>query len=248
MMNRFQAYYTEHPKMVSSPFGGVDGIQRDLLLDVLRRLDLSLDGRRILDVGCGRGYAGDVVAEAGGDYTGVDLVASRKGFRLGIAAADALPFPDATFDGVFCIDAFEHVPDSARAAREFRRVLRPGGFLFLSAPNYGNMAGVVKLACERWGRYEKDTWAPFQRWTPQELEHCLTARKVMRTFREAGFGRIRKIGYAYEVPTGLFPWIELDVIPERIRCRLHALLYRAGRPLVRVWPGASLHLFWGMEV
>ncbi|MDK1022055.1 MAG: class I SAM-dependent methyltransferase, partial [Candidatus Hydrogenedentes bacterium] len=170
MNNSVAEFYRENPRMVSSPFGGVDGLDSDLLRDVFDRLRIDLAGKKVLDVGCGRGFAGDIVREAGGEYTGVDFVSSRDGFRLALGDAARLPFPDALFDVVFCMDAFEHFPDPHRAAVEFRRVLRPGGFFYLSAPNYSNVAGIVKRVYEGLGLYEKNTWAPFGRWQPQELE------------------------------------------------------------------------------
>lgn len=242
-----QAYYRGNPLMVSSPFGGVDGVNRALLLDVFRRLDIQLAGRRILDVGCGRGYVGEVVAEQGGDYTGVDFVVSRGGFRLALADGAALPFTDEVFDGVFCIDAFEHFPDETQAATEFRRVLRPGGFVFLSAPNYANVAGLVKKACETLGGYEKDTWAPFRHWQAQEFERALTAGSVRRAFQAAGFSRFRRTPYGPEAGLGLFPWMEHARMPEAVTFRLQRLFARIGPAFVRVWPGASLHSFWKIE-
>ncbi|MBN2310071.1 MAG: class I SAM-dependent methyltransferase [Candidatus Hydrogenedentes bacterium] len=247
-MNRdVRDYYQANPLMVSSPFGGVDGIQDTLLLEVFAALGIDVAGRAILDVGCGRGYAAEAVEAHGAAYTGVDLVASRTGFRLALAEAGALPFPDNAFDGLLCIDAFEHVPDGARAAAEFRRVLRPGGFVFLSVPNYGNVAGLVKWICEACGLYHKHTWAPFRNWQPQELELPLTARRVRRTFRGAGFSNLHRIGHGPEVGAGLFPWIEHAKMPEAIKFRLQRLFAAVGPRVVRVWPGASLHMFWRID-
>jgi len=241
-------YYRRNPLMVSSPFGGVDGIDKDLLLEVFRQLDIDVAGRSILDVGCGRGYVGEVVEGVGGTYTGVDLVLTRGGVRMALADATALPFPDASFDGVLCIDAFEHVPGSERAAAEFRRVLRPRGFAFLSVPNYGNVAGLVKWHCERRGGYAENTWAPFRNWQPQEFELPLTAGKVKHAFEAAGFTKLRHIGYGPEVGLGLFPWIEHPNLHEGIKYRLQSLFKKLGPAVAKVWPGASLHHFWKMEV
>jgi len=139
------------------------------------------------------------------------------------------------------------MPEPEAVAAEFRRVLRPGGCVFLSAPNYANVAGVVKWLCEKWGAYEKETWAPFRNWQPQELERPLTGRCVVRTFRTAGFARFRRIGYGAEVSLGLFPWIEHRRMPERIKFRLQRLFAWAGPAVTRWWPGASLHSFWKID-
>ena len=144
MSERIQAFYRDNPLMVSSPFGGVAGVHRDLAKSVFSKLDIAFGGKLILDVGCGRGFMSEIVRDGGGTYLGADLLPNGAGFPLVQADAMQLPFRDASVDGVFCIDAFEHIPDGAGAAREFRRVLRPGGFMFLSAPNYGNVAGMAK--------------------------------------------------------------------------------------------------------
>lgn len=50
--------------------------------------------------------------------------------------AERLPFPDSSIDLVTCLTVIEHVESPARAVAEMARVLRPGGMLFLEAPNY----------------------------------------------------------------------------------------------------------------
>lgn len=248
MSQRIQQFYRDNPLMVSSPFGGVSGVHEALIDEVFNRLKLECAGRTILDVGCGRGFMADQVRARGGRYVGADLVPNGTGFPLVQADAMRLPFQDESFDGVFCVDAFEHIPDGAQAAREFRRVLRRGGYMFLSAPNYSNTAGLVKRWCERFGSYEKDTWAPFRRWQAQELEQRLTIGRVVSQYRGAGFSRIRRIGHAPEVGLGLFPWVDHPRMPEAIQFRLQRLFARIAPAVLKVWPGASLHQFWKFEV
>ncbi len=245
--NPVQAFYEDNPRMVSSPFGGIDGISADRLRAVLDDAGVPLEGARVLDVGCGRGYAREVVAAAGGHYCGADFVVSRGGFPLAQADAAHLPFADAAFDVVFCIDASEHFPDPDAAAREFFRVLRPGGGFFLSAPNYGNVAGMVKWWMERFGGYEANSWAPFGRWQPQELEQPLTPAFVRRAYRRAGFIEGHCAGYAPETLLGLLPWCDHPAAPDAIRFRLQRIFARIGPALVGAWPGSSLHLFWRFD-
>lgn len=246
MNNPIAEFYRSNPRMVSSPFGGVDGINQALFCQVLDRLGIGLGGRT-LDVGCGRGFAEEVVVEAGGQYYGVDLVTSRRGFPLALADSCQLPFPSETFDLVMCVDAFEHFPDAVGAAREFRRMLRPGGVFFLSAPNYANVAGLVKRFSEMTGAYARDTWAPFGRWQPQEFERPLTPRSVVGTFKKGGFTRYRRIGHGPEVGLGLFPWMDHPKMPEAIQFRLQRLFGAMGPAIAARWPGASLHNFWKIE-
>lgn len=240
-------FYTDNPLMVSSPFGGVDGLNSELLRQVLADLDVDLAGKDVLDVGCGRGFTATVVEAAGGVYTGADFVLSRGGFRLAQADAAQLPFADGSFDVLFCIDAMEHFPDLEGAAREFKRVLKPGGRWFLSAPNYANVAGMVKWWCERFGNYDRDTWAPFRRWQPQELEQPLTPGRVKRFARSAGFSPGRIHGHAAEVGLGLCPWVDHPRTPEAIQFRLQRLFNGVGPAIVRAWPASSLHLFYRFD-
>ena len=90
---------------------------------------------RVLDCGCGTG-ANLELLRTFGPAVGIDLTWSGLSFahdrgerQIAQAGADALPFPDATFDLVTSFDMLQCVPDSAEpmAFREIARVLRPGG-------------------------------------------------------------------------------------------------------------------------
>ena len=244
MVLNLREYYAEHPLMISSPFGGVTGFNETLVAEVFGKLGVDCGGHRVLDIGCGRGFIGEYVRARGGRYTGVDILASGHGFPLAVGVADALPFAAGSFDAVFCIDAFEHFPWPGRAAAEIRRVLAPGGFVFLSVPNYGNVAGIVKAWCERFGHYGPNTWAPFRNWQPQELEHRVTARKVRRIFLDAGFTRTAFVAHPAEAGLGIFPWMDHPKMPESVKFRLQRLFLKTGPAIVRAWPNASLHHFW----
>lgn len=244
---QLQAFYEANPLMVSSPFGGVDVLNDSLLRSVWARLGVDVRGKHVLDVGCGRGLARHAVEAMGGRYVGLDFVVSGSGFPLVQGDALHLPFGAERFDVVCCMDAFEHFPDPDGGAREFHRVLTRGGAMFLSVPNYANVAGAVKWAYERAGWYEPQTWAPFRRWQAQELEMPMTGSWVKRIFEGAGFARSKRVAHAGEVGLGLCPWIDHPKVPDAIRFRLQRLFARVGPAVAAVAPTASLHGFWKFE-
>ena len=117
-----------------------------------------LSGRRILDYGCGHGMAAVVFARAGAAVTGFDLSpgyvnearvraqANRVTAEFVTADAEHLPYPPASFDGVWG-NAILHHLDLARAGRELVRVLKPGGVAVFCEPWGGNP--VLSLARRR---------------------------------------------------------------------------------------------------
>ncbi len=93
-------------------------------------LDYQLNDKKILEVGSGIGALQDLVA----DYTGLDIshnVVSYYHKPFFVASATAMPFPDNTFDAIWTIWVLEHVPEPQRMLEEMRRVLKPGGVLYL---------------------------------------------------------------------------------------------------------------------
>ncbi len=94
---------------------------------------------KVLEIGCGLGTDGAQFAEAGANYTGVDLTEAavelaRKRFELfnlqgqfQTADAENLDFPDDSFDLVYSHGVLHHTPDTQKAIDEVHRVLRPGG-------------------------------------------------------------------------------------------------------------------------
>jgi SAM-dependent methyltransferase len=89
----------------------------------------GLRSSKVLEIGAGRGYLQDHVA----DYTGLDISpeAARffhKPFVLG--SATAMPFADSSFDAAWSIWVFEHIPNPEQALRETRRVLKDGAVLY----------------------------------------------------------------------------------------------------------------------
>ena len=120
--------------------------EQDRFLDVLA---LSED-KRLLDVACGSGGpALRIAAKTNCKIVGIDVhdqaiatarsLAAKQGlkdradFRIA-NAAQPLPFPDAHFDAITCIDAINHLPERPRVLAEWVRVLKPGGRLLFTDP------------------------------------------------------------------------------------------------------------------
>ncbi len=112
-----------------------------------RKVFNPLIGReRILDYGCGLGdtyqrqLAAAVKQYNGADVGALALESARlKGFEAFKINPDqgTLDLPDNVFDGATCIEVFEHLFDPLQSARELNRVLKPGGVLVATVPNFG---------------------------------------------------------------------------------------------------------------
>lgn len=130
-----------------------DGPQKPLHALNPVRLDyvaarIALPGAKVLDVGCGGGLLSEAMARQGADVTAIDLapelvkVARLHGLESGVkvdyrqqsaeALAEEVP---GSFDAVTCMEMLEHVPDPTLVIEACARLLKPGGWLFLSTVN-----------------------------------------------------------------------------------------------------------------
>ncbi|MFC6792453.1 class I SAM-dependent methyltransferase [Methylobacterium komagatae] len=111
-------------------------------LTLIRETYAPLAGKALLDIGCGTGSLARALTGEGAAVTGIDpgqdaLAKARKAVpaaRFETASAEALPFPDGTFDGAVMLNSLHHVPDPAKALKEAARVLRPGCRLVVVEP------------------------------------------------------------------------------------------------------------------
>ena len=112
----------------------------------------------ILDVGCGDGRLAAVLPQY--RWCGVEPdpalreAARARGVRVLPGSAEELPFPDRAFDAVCLFDVLEHLEDDRAALAEARRVLKPGGLLFVSVPLHPGLWSVHDVACGHFRRYK----------------------------------------------------------------------------------------------
>jgi SAM-dependent methyltransferase len=119
------------------------GYEAQRLAQLERAIGLPVRGSRVLNLGCGTGGFSAEVARAGASVWSIDasweavaITAARVSTHPAVeAAAEALPLASGSMDIVYCFSTLEHVADRARAIREMLRVLRPGGRLYVHAPN-----------------------------------------------------------------------------------------------------------------
>ena len=109
---------------------------------------VDLNGRRVLDVGCGGGILSEALSAAGADVLGIDpaeapLNVARlhrhesnlsPGYELTTVEELAATSPE-PFDVITCLEMLEHVPDPASVIRACRMLLKDDGHLFLATIN-----------------------------------------------------------------------------------------------------------------
>jgi SAM-dependent methyltransferase len=119
-------------------------------------------GKRVLEIGCGRGAFARYLAQQGAslvaaDFSPAAVSHARKrleGFDATAIVADiqSIPFPDESFDVVVSQETLEHVPDPEQGLRELVRVTRRGGRLLVTTPNYLSLMGLWRIACRVSGK------------------------------------------------------------------------------------------------
>ncbi len=109
----------------------------------------GLEGKRVIDIGCGGGILADSMARRGAEVVGIDLAA--KALRVAqlhaleaetpriqyreISAEDMAEAEPQSFDVVTCMEMLEHVPDPSSVVRACAELVKPGGWVFFSTIN-----------------------------------------------------------------------------------------------------------------
>lgn len=114
-------------------------------------------GKDVLDLGCAGGFMAEALDHRGARVTGIDpaseaIAAARahaeagdRTIRYDVGVGEALPYADASFDAVVCVDVLEHVRSLPKVISETARVLRPGGLFLFDTINRNPIARLATI-------------------------------------------------------------------------------------------------------
>lgn len=180
--------------------------RRAIFFDLIEReLGPDTNDLDILEVGCGPGGMMSPLSRFGRVH-GLDIsrdalrYCKQRGFPHVVTGSGLeLPFADASFDMVALFDAIEHIPDDRRVLEEVKRILKPGGLVFISVPAYQFLYSQNDRLVHHQRRYTKG--------------------RLRRLLDETAF-RARKLTY---FNTFLFPLILPAVLVLKLKERLVGL-------------------------
>lgn len=180
----------------------------------------DLAGKRVLEIGCGRGgfacWLGtqpqrprEIVAA---DFSPAAINKAREyatsrgitGVSWEVRDIENLGGPGDEFDTVFSFETIEHVPNPPRAVAELARVLKPRGRLYLTTPNYMSTIGIYRAYLSLTGRRFDEGGQPICQLTMMP--------KTRRWVQRAGLKIIKSTGVGHYVPVPGRPPIRITAL------------------------------------
>jgi 2-polyprenyl-3-methyl-5-hydroxy-6-metoxy-1,4-benzoquinol methylase len=169
---------------------------------------IPVEGKRVLEIACGRGGFSKLLASKGAVMFGADFsstalqIAQTKisgvgngNCRVMFAQADAqqLPYADESFDVIVSCETIEHLLDPSSAIKEMARVCRAGGLLYLTTPNYFNAMGLYLI----YARLRRRRPTPG---SDQPIDRAFLFPEIRRMLQHEGWRIIRSDGTVHQVP------------------------------------------------
>jgi SAM-dependent methyltransferase len=167
-------------------------------------------GKRVLEIGCGRGGFAAWLGTAPApqrpaeifacDFSPVAVGIAREfgqsrgasGISYRVEDITNISFQNDSFDVVISCETIEHVPDPRKAVSELARIMRPGGTMYLTCPNYLNLTGLYRLYLPLTGRRYKECGQP--------INNFLVLPRVRRWIRREGLEVLNTSGSGHYVP------------------------------------------------
>jgi 2-polyprenyl-6-hydroxyphenyl methylase/3-demethylubiquinone-9 3-methyltransferase len=194
-------------------------------------------GKRVADVGTGKGRFAVAVAEMGATVYALDIamemldVAQQHARQNDVAVrylqgdAEALPYPDDFFDIVLCMETIMHVPHPQKLLAEVRRITKPAGHVLLSMTNKYRINALARLPETLYRRLRGPrTDEPRYMWSysvRQFLRFCTNADLNVRKLHGQGlFQANARVRLTRRLSIKLFPQPFADWFFTRIEPRL----------------------------
>lgn len=145
------AYFEQkYTRPINSGYINADAAQKKMLGCLRRAISLcqSLNGKpgTILDVGCGTGRFLEIAQKGGWVTQGLELfpgiaqeTAARLGIKVSASSILETDLPSHSFDVITMFDVIEHIEEPVRALDICERILKPGGVLILTTPNFNGL-------------------------------------------------------------------------------------------------------------
>lgn len=138
-------------------------------------------GLKILDAGAGQKRYKQACAHLeyiSQDFAKYDGEGDGAGFQQGtwdqtgldiVSDIISIPVPDSSFDAVMCVEVFEHLPNPILAIKEFSRILKPGGYLIITAPFASGVHFAPYYYCTGFSKYFYDYHLPLNNFKISEF-------------------------------------------------------------------------------
>jgi 2-polyprenyl-3-methyl-5-hydroxy-6-metoxy-1,4-benzoquinol methylase len=150
-------YYTHYYREDNLAFSRITEARFHSLVSTF---ELYRASNHILDVGCGSGHFLKVAIEMGWSAYGTEIASgafdqlAKLGINSFCGKLESANYASEFFDVVYCSEVIEHLLDPIALLREIARILRPGGLLYLTTPNFNSLSR--RLLASRWRVFSKE--------------------------------------------------------------------------------------------
>jgi SAM-dependent methyltransferase len=233
---REAGYWTE----IYQREGTKEAIHQERLRAALAMVDTLqlLPEARVLDVGCGAGYASVALARRKLRVDALDPVAAMveatrdRAIEAGVESrvtaragdVHALAFADDSFALVLALGVLPWLPDPGQPLREMARIVRPGGHLIVSVDAqwqlrhaFDPLRNPVLTRPKRW---LVDLWRSWRRQPPKVRSHVISIRGIRRLLAAQGLQPLHGAALGF----GPFTCFDREILPPSMGLRLHHLL------------------------
>ncbi len=172
--------YADHSALISKENLMTDKVY---LLKIFKEVKRIFNNNKIniLEIACSDGSFSKLLLNNGYYVTGVDISEEsiKKALENGINAIvgdveEGLNFPNETFDAVIACEVIEHLFDTDFFIQEMKRVIKKGGYLFISTPNLASLKNRIRLIFGGYPQYSeynigKNTAGHIRNYTPKTI-------------------------------------------------------------------------------